>query len=202
MFQGHIFSNKQCSSGCLPFSAGCAAKSAARCIPYVQVAQQKQSSQHMSPEEIFQIVLIFNFDIKNQTALGILSARRALGEAASPFWITRDPLPQNWPPARKHARRHVLSREQRRQGVMQYDNAGCAARCKMHGKMHTVSPGNKQRQSRQTKPLGGDFQISSNEAFLLKKIFQSALTAADESATSSGAFWWCFSFFLRQLAPP
>ena len=139
----------------MPFSAGCAAKSAARCIPYVQVAQQKQSNQHMSPEEIFQIVLIF-----------ILSARSALGEAASPFWITRDPLPQNWPPARKHARRHVLSREQRRQGVMQYDNAGCAARCEMHGKMHTVSPGNKQRQSRQTKPLGGDVQISSNEALL------------------------------------
>lgn len=165
----------------MPFSAGCAAKSAARCIPYVQVAQQKQSSQHMSPEEIFQILFvlifnrcarkkrIFNLDIKNQTALGILSARRALGEVASPFWITRDPLPRNWPPARKHARRHIFSREQRRQGVMQYDNAGCAARCKMHGKMHTVSPGNKQRQSRQTKPLGGDFQISSNEAFLLKK---------------------------------
>merc|ERR1711937_1021001 len=70
MFQGHIFSNKQCSSGCLPFSAGCAAKSAARCIPYVQVAQQKQSSQHMSPEEIFQIVLIFNFDRKKSDGVG------------------------------------------------------------------------------------------------------------------------------------
>lgn len=128
-------------------------------------------STHVSGGD-FSNTISINFQLrhkKNQTALGILSARRALGEVASPFWITRDPLPQNWPPARKHARRHIFSREQRRQGVMQYDNAGCAARCKMHGKMHTVSPGNKQRQSRQTKPLGRDFQISSNEAFLLKK---------------------------------
>lgn len=63
------------------------AKSAARCIPYVQVAQQKQSSQHMSPEEIFQIllVLIFNFDIKKSDGVGHFERATCAGRGRIPF---------------------------------------------------------------------------------------------------------------------